>query len=709
MISSNLAPGAGFLLIGLAALFVLGTEERAEADWLVTLVRKPAELRQDTPRREIALTNGLITRTFRTAPNFATLGFTNLITGASVLCGVKPEAMVELDCMRYEIGGLTGQPDYAYLDPEWVPQLANSPAAFQFTRYTIGMPEPRYPWKPKRHAAAAAWPPRGVTLTAEFQPPESIRARYSGLTVAVHYELYEGLPVLAKWVTVSNHSASAVALGKVESEILAVNEQEKPRLHVESDYAFSTMETTHWGPDPAYTSQIDYTYQMPLLLTSSDPLGPGVRLKPGERFESFRTFELLQDSDDQERQGLARRRMYRTLAPQVSENPIFMHVRSSDPAAVRLAVDQCADVGFEMVILTFGSGFNIESEEPSYRASFKQLVDYAHHKGIEVGGYTLMCASRDVGAADDCISPETGKPGSRFGQSACLASAWADGYFRRVLSFIDATGMDMIKTDGPFHGDVCASTTHLHHLGLADSQWRQWQACAGFYRECRQRGVFINSPDWYYLSGSNKCGMGYRETNFSLPRWRQILIARQNIYDGTFEKTPSMGWMFVPLVEYHGGGAAATFEPLSEHLAEYEWHLAQNFGSGVQACYRGPRLYDTDATRAVVKKWVGFYRQHRAILDSDIIHVRRPDGQGIDCILHVNTQTKPRGLAMVYNPTEREVETTLKLPLYYTGLTETAQVREQDGKAREYRLDRSYNIEVPVKLTLKAITWFAVE
>jgi hypothetical protein len=128
-----------------------------------------------------------------------------------------------------------------------------------------------------------------------------------------------------------------------------------------------------------------------------------------------------------------------------------------------------------------------------------------------------------------------------------------------------------------------------------------------------------------------------------------------------------------------------------------------------KACYRGPRLYDTDATRAVVKKWVEFYRQHRAILDSDIIHVRRPDGQGIDCILHVNAQTKPRGLAMVYNSTEREVETTLRLPLYYTGLTETSRVREQDGKAREYRLDRAYNIEVPVKMAPKAITWFAVE
>jgi hypothetical protein len=41
--------------------------------------------------------------------------------------------------------------------------------------------------------------------------------------------------------------------------------------------------------------------------------------------------------------------------------------------------------------------------------------------------------------------------------------------------------------------------------------------------------------------------MGYREVNWSLPRDRQIVLGRQNIYDGTWGKTSSMGWMFVPL------------------------------------------------------------------------------------------------------------------------------------------------------------------
>jgi hypothetical protein len=170
-----------------------------------------------------------------------------------------------------------------------------------------------------------------------------------------------------------------------------------------------------------------------------------------------------------------------------------------------------------------------------------------------------------------------------------------------------------------------------------------------------------------------------------------------------------MGWMFVPLTEYQGGGAAATLEPLSQHLDAYGAHLAQNFGAGVQACYRGPRLYDTEETKALVRKWVDFYKEHRAILDSDIIHVRRPDGRDIDCILHVNPSLKTKGLAMVYNPLDRAVKRDLTLPLYYTGLTKTAKIREQEGKPRPYKLDRRYNVTVPLTVPARGHTWLEIE
>ena len=674
-----------------------------QSDWLIQPFNQPASIKEDQGR--LVLSNGLIARSFVTAPNFATVDYINLVTGSTLLRGIKPEALITIDGQQVEIAGLIGQPDYAYLDLDWLVDLKSNPEAFQFVRYSVSQIEALYPWLGKRYAPPAEYPPKGIRLSVDYVAPSA----FEGLEISIHYDLYQGIPVLSKQISINNWSERALFIEGLVCELIAANEQEKHRLHVESDYAFSQMETTRWIPDEDYKTQIDYHYQMPLLMTSTYPLGPGVVLQPGDNFQSFRTFELLNDSDDRERKGLARRKMYRIVAPQVTENPIFMHVRQSDPEAVRLAIDQCAKVGFEMVIMTFGSGFNIESEDPNYIAEMKELANYAHSKGIEIGGYTLMCASRGVGEDYNCIDPKTQKPGSRFGQSACLASEWADGYVQRVLNFMDATGMDIIETDGPYHGDVCASTRHKHHRGLADSQLRQWESCISFYHQCRERGIYINSPDSYYLNGANKCGMGYRETNFSLPREQQILIARQNIYDGTFEKTPSMGWMFVPLVEYHGGGQAATFEPLCEHLKDYEWHLAQNFGSGVIACYRGPRLFDTEQTKKLVKKWVDFYIQYRAILNSDLIHVRRPDGRSIDCILHVNSQLNPRGLAMVYNPTSQIQQMNLKLPLYYTGLTEVAQICQGGGQSTEYPIDRDYNVQIQIEMAPRSIDYLVIK
>ena len=672
-------------------------------DWLVQPFRQPATVEERD--NQLILDNGLIQRRFVSTPNFATVAYTNQITGSSLMRGIKPEAILTIDGHEYEVGGLKGQIDYAYLDKEWIADLTSNENAFQFREYSVGEPEIRYPWVRRRSTTSSVYPPEGTMLTVAFSPPPSVNS----LQVCVHYELYQGIPVLSKWITIHNEGEKPIQLDALSCEILAVSEQEKHRLHVESDYAFSGAETTQWGPDEEYMTQVNHHLQTLMLVTSHYPLGPGVRLQPGETFKSFRTFEILHDSEKHERQGLARRKMFRTVAPQITENPIFMHVRSAEPDAVRLAIDQCAEVGFEMVIMTFGSGFNIESEDPQYIAQIKELADYAHSKGIQIGGYTLMCASRDVGEEFNCINPDTGKPGYKFGQSACFASKWADGYCQRVLNFMDATDMDVIETDGPYHGDVCASTKHEHHNSLEDSQLRQWEACVQFYHECRKRGIYINSPDQYYLNGSNKCGMGYRETNFSLPRERQILIARQNIYDGTFDKTPSMGWMHVPLVQYHGGGQAATFEPLSEHLDDYEAHLAQNFGSGVIAAYRGPRLYDTEQTKAVVKKWVDFYKKYREILESDIIHVRRPDGCSIDCMFHANAQTNPCGLAMLYNPTRTVQQMTLKLPLYYTGLSETANIREKEREPKQYKIDRYYNVEIAIEMEAKSISYLVIE
>ena len=76
---------------------------------------------------------------------------------------------------------------------------------------------------------------------------------------------------------------------------------------------------------------------------------------------------------------------------------------------MRREVEQCAEVGFEMVIMSFGSGFEAENEAPDYIAQVKELADYAHARGIELGGYSLL-ASRSAGAVHDVLDAQTAAP-----------------------------------------------------------------------------------------------------------------------------------------------------------------------------------------------------------------------------------------------------------------------------------------------------------
>ncbi len=708
------------------ATLLVGISSQGEvSDWLVDPRPHAAVIATSADSKTIALTNGLVTRTLRIAPNAATVGLDNLMTGQAELRSVRPEASVTIDGRAFDVGGLVGQPIHNYLLPEWLDAMKADPAAFAFSGFSTGDIVARFPWK--QHEAwlstTAAWPPKGRALTLTFEAPKDGPA---GVSVLVHYEIYDGLPLFSKWIEVKNHGATAVVLDRFNAEILAAVEPAsmvggkqsdfavfQRSMHVETDYAMgggmdSALDSpgARWTIDPLYETQVNYERQTPCLLECSPKLGPGVTIAPGGSFESYRVFELLFDSNDRERRGLALRRMYRTIAPWSLENPLIFHVRSAEPAAVRLAIDQAAETGFELVLMTFGSGFEIERTEPEYLKQLKELGEYAHAKHIALGGYSLL-ASRSIDAANDVVNPATGKPGgfATFGSSPCLGSEWGQKYFEKLYAFYTATGLDVLEHDGSYPGDVCASSTHPGHKSLADSQWTQWRTITNFYKWCRERAVYLNVPDWYYLAGSNKCAMGYRETNWSLPREQQEIVERQNIFDGTWTKAPSMGWMFVPLTEYQGGGAAATIEPLSEHLEHYQTRLNNLLGAGVQACYRGPRLYDTEATKSMVKTSVAWFKAHRAILESDIIHGRRADGRDVDWILHVNPALTDKGMLVINNPLRTAVTRTLRVDLHYTGLVNSARLVAPDGAESAVTIDPLGVAQIEVSVPAHSMTW----
>jgi hypothetical protein len=884
--------------------------------------------------QQIHLSNGLLERRIVLAPNAATVEFRNLATGESILRGVKPEATIDIDGQRYSVGGLTGQPNYAFLDPVWIPGLKNDPNAFQFQGYQIRESiEPRMAWKKTRHHdPQAVWPPKGIELILRFTQPRStwsnaawteqgrsllwadsfdtlddvwnklipspkssadkvsqatlqtqrglrisgppgraamleraipqsagcievsidpmndrdtswgpglalvwpdgnievnlrpgdrgehghfelrnrgreqlaqvppfaasdrgidlehrylLRVRWQdgkiiwdassvdpkepnsnqtasrvyhklfeltwdgkppialrigksdrmgnpsdnvqvaaasdpgpkttecgfydlkvysrwdasnqgqkdpkGVGVDVHYELYDGIPAYCKWITVENNTERAIKIDRYSSDILAAVEHTSevdalsvgltpPNLHVETEMAFGGMTSQganrrsyRWVADPDYHTQVNYEKKTPCLLEIGPDLGPAQKLESGKRWSSYRGWVLAQDSYDRERSGLAVRKLLRCIAPWATENPLMMHLIASDEASVMRAIDQCHEVGFEMLILSFGSGFNLESSNVATMQKAQKFAQAAKSKNIEIGSYSLL-ASRSISAKDDVVMREGQKP--VFGNSPCLESPWGKDYFARLYEFHRSSGFTLLEHDGSYPGDPCNSTQHPGHVGYEDSRWNQWESIAEFYRWCREQGLFLNVPDHYFLVGSNKTGMGYREVNWSLPREQQTIHTRQNIYDGTWQKTPSMGWMFVPLTEYHGGGPAATIEPLDQNIDHYRNMIQSNLAFGVQACYRGPRLYDTDRVKQMVKQEVAWYKRYRDILESDIIHGRRPDAVRLDWCLHVNPQLKTQGLLVVFNPTSKPLSETLKVPMHYTGLSGRAKLSD---------------------------------
>jgi hypothetical protein len=695
-------------------------------DWLIDSTPFKARVIKSQDGREVELNNGLLRRVIRIDPNAATVALDNLVSGESLLRGVKPEAVVEIDGKRFDIGGLKGQRNYAFLRPEWIGELRADPAAFRFVGYEIGEPKERMSWKRTRHHAPdVKWPPEGVTLRLDFATPVPTNGTAAAnLRVSVHYELYDGLPCYSKWITVSNGTDKVVRVDKLSSEVLAVVERTSevdelsegrtpPNIHVETDMAFGGMMASganrrsfRWLSDPDFHTQVNYEKKTPCLLDVGPDLGPAQNIPPGGVFESFRAWVLPFDNTDRERCGLAVRRMYRVIAPWTTENPLMMHVVSSRGDVVTNAINQCAAVGFEMLIMSFGSGFDMENEKPANLERARNWASYAHSKGIEIGSYSLL-ASRRIDAANDVVMPPGEKPA--FGNSPCLESRWGTNYFRRLYDFHRESGFTLLEHDGSYPGDACASTNHPGHNGLADSRWNQWQEISDFYKWCRAQGFYLNVPDHYFLSGSTKSGMGYREVNWSLPREQQIIHTRQNIYDGTWQKLPSMGWMFVPLTEYQGGGAAATIEPLDQHLDHYERMMESNLALGVQACYRGPRLFDTERTKAMVKSKVDWFKAHRDILESDLIHGHRADARDLDWMLHVNPKLKEKGMLAVFNPLNEPVTRKLRVNLYYTGLTTSARLREKGGAAKRFKLARDYTVELPVTVPAQGMNWFVVE
>ena len=485
--------------------------------------------------------------------------------------------------------------------------------------------------------------------------------------ITVVYEIFDGMPALRKSLYVKNVGEETFTVDAAETEALRLNGDGELRFYLESDYTGSN------GTGFANGTSI---FRDGDTVSAHFDMGPDADVEPGGVFRGMQVYELFCQSVCFDHRMNEVQNMYRRVAPWVCEAPLFLHLISDDSKVLRDRADMLADIGFDMIIQSFGSGVNLESEDPAYIERVRSDYDYVHSRGLTIGGYTLAIIRDYSPMNHDCATN-----GDHSQISRCLATKWSAGYWDRVCSFLEKTGSDFIEIDGPYHFYTCTGnrpgqTEHLHK-GLSDSRYQQWlKSTVEIYIRLRKLGIYINTPDWFYLSGTNKCAVGYEEIGFSQPRRTQLLLNRIYNYMGTYHKIPSMGWGFLPVEEYHGGGSAAKFEPLTENLAEYDWALAEAAASGVWPCVRGRRLYDGELCRSVVKYWTDVIRRHRKLLNSDTVHAYPPKpgedlslAADMDVILQENHDTPDRLFLMVCNQTQEARTKTFLLPAFYTGLT----------------------------------------
>lgn len=482
------------LLLSLLALITFGSSESIP-DWLTTDSGIATRL-EKTEQGTLHLSNGIIHREFLLYPDFATIEFYSHERQSSLIRAMTPEAQITLDNRQYNISGiLTGIPR-GYLNKTALFQdMRANPDAFHFYGYKTSQPEPPFKYTPGRGAPKdLSWPPKGLRLDVMFKAPFNAFADHQGVTVIVHYEMYDGIPLMSKWLTVQGPDHVHLSFDRVEH--LAVNwpwaQQGYGWLDIRTDQSHNAEAL--WGLDPLHADMPGSFQAEVHCQYHTSP-----KLPLSEMSESFRVHELLHASSDPERVGLAQRQRFRLLAPQTQENPIFFHMTTSETKAVRNLIDQMAEVGFEMLIFSFKSGFDFESTNETYIEQLAADVAYAKSKGIEVGGHDLIVWTKvvpDEWAADTHTSY----------RGACMASGWYDYLLNQYRMIIKRTGMSMVEADGPYPGYGCHSSNHSHHRSYQDSVYKQQLLQGKFFQTLHEEGIYINQPDSFFFQGANKAG-----------------------------------------------------------------------------------------------------------------------------------------------------------------------------------------------------------
>ena len=255
-------------------------DENTPTDWLIHSIDKKANAFYSIDKKNIILYNGLVKRSFRITPNVACTDFKNMSNAQQLLRAIRPEAIVTIEGVPYEVGGLHGQSEKAYLQEEWIDGLTKGLGDFVMKSVEVTDIKPSIQWKKNTWGSVNKF---GTGKMISFTYDSPFKNLYA-VEVVVHYEIYDGIPLIVKWVSVVNNKDRPLIVNRIVNESLGLVEEESAvvgspdqmkkqhGIYVETNYAFNNAmrydisdQTTHWLTDSTYTSQVNYNYQIKMV------------------------------------------------------------------------------------------------------------------------------------------------------------------------------------------------------------------------------------------------------------------------------------------------------------------------------------------------------------------------------------------------------------------------------------------------------------
>ena len=170
-------------------------------DWLVDPSPYVASVKQQGA--SIVMENGLVRRGILTAAGGATWSWRNVMTDEEYVRSPSAEATITIRGRELNVGGLSGVPVFGYTRPQDL-RRCRGVGEYQLTNWCERPIVARLAWKRRSEWSARdlPWPPKGREVILSFAAKDRAHP-----AVDIHYEIYDGAPLIAKWMTVVNDTA----------------------------------------------------------------------------------------------------------------------------------------------------------------------------------------------------------------------------------------------------------------------------------------------------------------------------------------------------------------------------------------------------------------------------------------------------------------------------------------------------------------------